>query len=255
MANERVVFITGAGSGLGREMALAFASQSYRVAVTGIEGTREPAAEIRKRGGHSTDLYLDLTQPSHADQAVQQTLAEFGRIDVLVNNAAIEGPTAPLAEVAIADWEKTLAVNLTGAFLCDRAVIPHMMSRRSGCIIHISSVAGLQAYPLRAPYAVSKWGLIGLTETLAAELGKYNIRVNAVCPGPVRGDRMRRVIEHRAQAEARAPDDIEEEYKQRTALQRMVDSEDVLGLVLFLASEAAKSITGQAIRVCAGYKL
>ncbi len=224
----RAVFITGAGAGLGREMALAFASEGYAVAVTDIEGVEETAVEIRARGGRALEL---------------------------IANAAVEGTTATLSEVSLEDWNQTLAVNLTGTFLCDRAVLPYMMAQRSGCILHISSVAGLQAYPLRAPYAVSKWGIIGLTETLAAELGPYNIRVNAVCPGPVQGSRMARVIAHRAEAEGRTMHEIVEEYRSRTLLGRMVEPEDVVALVLFLASDAAKNITGQSIRVCAGYGL
>ncbi len=236
-------------------MALAFASQGYRVAVTGKGGIEETAAEIRACGGEAIDVFLDLARGDHVEKVVKQVLAEWGQIDVLVNNASIEGPTAPLVEVTAAEWEETLAINLTGAFLCDRAVAPGMMSQRSGSIIHISSVAGLRAYPLRVPYAVSKWGLIGLTQTLAVELGPYNVRVNAVCPGPVEGERMSQVIAHRAEAEARPIVEVEEEFKRRTALQRMVTAGDVVGLVLFLASGAAKSITGQAIRVCAGYGL
>ncbi len=251
----RAVFITGAGAGLGREMALAFASEGYAVAVTDIEGVEETAVEIRARGGRALDLSLDLRQLEQVEAAVNAVLGRFHGIDVLIANAAVEGPTAPLSEVSLEDWNQTLAVNLTGTFLCDRAVLPYMMAQRSGCILHISSVAGLQAYPLRAPYAVSKWGIIGLTETLAAELGPYNIRVNAVCPGPVQGSRMARVIAHRAEAEGRTMHEIVEEYRSRTLLGRMVEPEDVVALVLFLASDAAKNITGQSIRVCAGYGL
>jgi NAD(P)-dependent dehydrogenase (short-subunit alcohol dehydrogenase family) len=250
-----VVFITGAGKGLGRSMALAFGARGFGVAVTGIEGTHETAEELRARGSRALDIHMDLTRPEQIEEGVARALNEFGFIDVLINNAAVEGPTAPVSQVSLRDWEATLAVNLTGAFLCDRALIPHMMARRSGCIIHISSVAGTQAYPMRAPYAVSKWALIGLTETLAAELGAYNLRVNAICPGPVQGDRMDRVIAARAGAEGRSSGEIEEEYRARSVLRRMVGSEDVVALVLFLASDAARSITGQSIRVCGGYGL
>ena len=253
--DRRVVLITGAGSGLGRDLALAFAAEGYGVAVTGIEGTGETAAEIRRRGGVAVAATLDLREAAAVGRAVAQATSELGDIDVLVNNAAIEGPTAGIADVSPADWAETLAVNLTGAFLCDRAVARRMMERRAGSIIHIASVAGLQAYPLRSPYAVSKWGLIGLTETLAAELGRFNVRVNAVCPGPVEGDRMRRVIAHRAGAEGRQVAEVEDEYRRRSVLGRMVAPEDVVRLVLFLASDEARSITGQAIRVCAGYGL
>lgn len=250
-----VIFITGSGKGLGKDMALAFSSEGYRVAVTGDEGTAETAAEIRRRGGQPLDLFVDLRNPEQVEKAVEEVLGKWGQIDVLVNNAGIEGPTAPLVEVSSSDWEDTLRVNLTGAFLCDRAIAPHMMSRRSGCIIHISSVGGMQAYPLRSPYAVSKRGLIALTETLAAELGPYQVRVNAVCPGPVKGQRMDRVITHRAEAERRSKRKIEDEFKERAALLQMVGPDDVVALVVFLASAAARNITGQAIRVCGGYQL
>jgi NAD(P)-dependent dehydrogenase (short-subunit alcohol dehydrogenase family) len=255
VSRARSVFITGAGSGLGQRMALAFGAAGYAVGVTGIEGTRETAAEIRGAGATALALDLDVRDPAQVDAAVLRMTAELGGIDVLVCNAGIEGPTAAAEEVVPADWNETLAVNLTGAFLCDRAVIPAMAARGGGSIIHIASIAGLQAYPLRSPYAVSKWGLIGLTQTLAAELGASNVRVNAVCPGPVQGDRMRRVIEHRAEAEGRERAEVEADYRGRTALGRLVEADDVVELVLFLASDAAKNITGQAIRVCAGYGL
>jgi NAD(P)-dependent dehydrogenase (short-subunit alcohol dehydrogenase family) len=254
-AAGKVVFITGAGRGLGREMALAFGAQGWRVAVTGREETEETAGSINERGGTAIDISLDVHKAEQAANATARVLVEWGQIDVLVNNAGIEGPTAPLIEVTPAQWEETLAVNLTGAYICDHAVAPHMIVRRSGSIIHISSVAGMRAYPLRVPYAVSKWGLIGLTETLAAELGPYNVRVNAVCPGPVEGERMDRVIARRAQTEGRSRTEVEREFKQRVALQRFVSAQDIVALVLFLASDASRSITGQAIRVCGGYGL
>jgi NAD(P)-dependent dehydrogenase (short-subunit alcohol dehydrogenase family) len=130
-----------------------------------------------------------------------------------------------------------------------------MMDSRSGRIINIASVAGRLAYPLRSPYAVSKWGLIGLTRTLAQELGEYNIQVNAVCPGPVAGERMRRIIERRAEELGQTVEQVEWSYVGTTALKRMVEAEDVAAMVAFLASDEANSITGQAIDVTAGYAL
>src|SRR5439155_24241851 len=126
-------------------------------------------------------------------------LKEFGRVDILINNAGISGPTALAVNISRAEWDEMMAVNLTGPFLFSKAVLPAMMERQSGKIINISSVAGKIAYPLRSPYAVSKWGLIGLTRTLAQELGQYNIQVNSICPGPVAGERMQKIIERRAQ--------------------------------------------------------
>ena len=146
-----------------------------------------------------------------------------------------------------------MAVNLTGAFLCCREVLPEMIARRSGKIINISSMAGKMAYPLRSPYAVSKWGLIGLTLTLAGEVGPYQIQVNAVCPGPVDGERIRHVIQSRAAETGREYREIELDLVNKTALRHMVTADDVAGLVAFLASPSADNITGQAIDVSAGY--
>ena len=148
-----------------------------------------------------------------------------------------------------------MAVNLTGAFLCAKAVAPLMMEQRCGKIINISSIAGKQAYPLRAPYAVSKWGLIGLTLTLAKELGPHNIQVNAVCPGPVEGERMRTIIEKRASELKRSVEEVQRAYLSATVLGRMVREDDVASVAVFLASAEGDNITGQAIDVAAGYGL
>ena len=246
------LFITGGGVGMGRKIALSFANQGYRVAVTGIEGQEETAGELRNLGCDALAVSLDLTDPPQVEVAVDRVMEEWGRIDVLVNNSGIEGPTAPLVEVSPEQWQHTLAVNLTGAFLCDRAIAPHMMERRSGCILHISSLAGLIALSLRAPYVVSKAAMVALTPTLAAELGPYNIRVNAICPGPVEGDRIGNVIKHRSESTGQSLEDLEKEYIEASVLNRMVQPEDIANMAVFLASPEAKNITGQSIRVCGG---
>jgi NAD(P)-dependent dehydrogenase (short-subunit alcohol dehydrogenase family) len=148
-----------------------------------------------------------------------------------------------------------MAVNLTGAFLCARAVIPHMIERRSGKIINISSVAGKLAYALRSPYSASKWGMLGLSRTLAQELGPHNIQVNAICPGPTGGDRMQGVIAGRARELGRSEEEVESLYVEGTALKRMVDPKHVAAAVVFLVSEEGNSITGEALDVSAGYAL
>src|SRR5262249_37416268 len=141
----------------------------------------------------------DVSDEDQVNAMTARVLKEFKRIDILVNNAGIVGPTAPITGISRADWDEVMAVNLTGAFLCSKAAIPDMTTRRSGKIIHISSIAGKIAYPLRSPYSVSKWGMIGLMRTMALELGSYNIQVNVICPGPVEGERIRRVIKQRAE--------------------------------------------------------
>src|SRR5581483_7266584 len=193
---ERVCIITGGGRGLGREMALTFAREGARVVVAGTSeaALQQTAAEIHEGGARAIAVRCDVSDEAAVEQLAEKTLAEFGQIDVLVNNAGAIGPTALTSEVSLDDWNRTLAVNLTGAFLCARAVLPHMAARRQGKIINIASIAGHIGYPLRAPYAASKWGMLGLNQTLAAEWGQHNIQVNAISPGPVRGERMDEVV-------------------------------------------------------------
>jgi meso-butanediol dehydrogenase / (S,S)-butanediol dehydrogenase / diacetyl reductase len=255
--NERVAIVTGSGRGIGKSIALRLARDGAGVVVAGLEpeALRETTSEIDRLGRRQLHVHTDVSRPDQVDALIEQTLQAFGRIDILVNNAAIIGPTAPVDQIELRDWEEVLAVNLTGAFLCCRAVLPAMKAQRSGKIINIASVAGKMAYALRSPYAVSKWGLIGLTMTLAKEVGEYQIQVNAVCPGPVEGDRMRLIVAQRARELGQDPGQVERGFVETTVLKRMVRAEDVADLVAFLASPSADNITGQAIDVSAGYSL
>jgi NAD(P)-dependent dehydrogenase (short-subunit alcohol dehydrogenase family) len=252
-----VAVVTGGGRGLGKAIALRLAADGMDLALAGPEGPHldAAAAEVAALGRRALPVITDVTREDQVRALAEQVHNHWGRLDVLVNNAGIIGPTAPVAEVRREDWDAVLAVNLTGAFLCARAVLPAMMAQRSGRIINVASVAGKIAYALRSPYAVSKWGLIGLTLTLAKEVGDYNIQVNAVCPGPVVGERMRRVIEGRAAELGRTPAEVEQDYVRAAALKRMVRAEDVAAAVAFLASPAAGNVTGQALDVSAGYGL
>ncbi len=255
MANQ-VAIVTGGGRGIGKTIALRLAQGRAAVVVAGPELSEieQTAAEIQAQGGRGLAVRADVTREDQVLALAEKTHA-FGRIDVLVNNAAIIGPTALVANVRRADWDEVLAVNLTGAFLCAKAVLPAMMAQRSGKIINIASIAGKMAYALRSPYAVSKWGLIGLTMTLAKEMGPYNIQVNAVCPGPVRGERMQRIITERAAELGQSAAEVERTYLNTMALGRFVEADDVAALVAYLASPAGDNITGQTLDVTAGYGL
>jgi NAD(P)-dependent dehydrogenase (short-subunit alcohol dehydrogenase family) len=252
-----VAIVTGGGRAIGKRIALRLAEDGLDVVLASPARPEleTAAAEVEARGRRALAVVTDVTHEDQVHALAQQTLHAFGRIDVLVNNAGIIGPTAPVAAVRRDDWDEVLAVNLTGAFLCAKAVLPAMAAQRSGRIINIASVAGKIAYALRSPYAVSKWGLIGLTLTLAKEVGAHNIQVNAVCPGPVAGERMRGIIERRAAEVGRTAAEVQQEYVQTAALKRMVEADDVAAIVAFLASPAAGNITGQAIDVSAGYGL
>lgn len=255
--DNKIAIVTGGGNGIGKAIALRLALAGADVTVVGpnMEELAETSDAVRKLGRRSSGLCVDVSQEPQVAAMTESVLSEFGRVDILVNNAGIIGPTATLVNISQAEWDEVLAVNLTGAFICSKAVLASMIEQRSGSIINIASVVGKMAYPLRAPYAVSKWGLIGLTLTLAKEVGTYHIRVNAVCPGPVAGERMKTIIERRAQELGQSTEEVEQMYVEKTALKRMVEAEDVAKMVTFLASDEGKNITGQAIDVSAGYAL
>jgi NAD(P)-dependent dehydrogenase (short-subunit alcohol dehydrogenase family) len=254
---NQTAIITGGGRGIGKAIALALAREGVKVLVCGRheDTLKQTAAEIQTLGRRALAIVTDVSQEKEVETLVQSAISEFGCVNILVNNAGIAGPTAPITNVSRNDWDETIAVNLTSAFLCSRAVLPGMIERRSGKIVNISSVAGRMAYALRGPYAVSKWGMIGLTKTLAQEVGPHNIQVNAILPGPTAGERMQAVIEQRAQELGRSPEEVERLYVEGTALKRMVDPEHVAAMAVFLASDEGDSITGQAIDVTAGYGL
>jgi NAD(P)-dependent dehydrogenase (short-subunit alcohol dehydrogenase family) len=254
---DQSAIVTGGGHGIGKSIALALAREGADVLVCGRneEALQQTAREIIDLGRRAIAIVTDVSREEDIATMVQTALAEFGSVNILVNNAGIVGPTAPITDVSRRDWDETMAVNLTSAFLCAKAILPGMIARGSGKIINIASIAGRMAYALRAPYAVSKWGMIGLTRTLAQEAGPHNIQVNAVLPGPTAGERMSRVIAQRAEQLGRTAAEVEKEYVGGTALKRMVDPAHVAATVVFLASSEGDSITGQAIDVTAGMAL
>jgi NAD(P)-dependent dehydrogenase (short-subunit alcohol dehydrogenase family) len=254
---DQVMLVTGGGRAIGRRIALRAASEGADVVVLGLgeQNLRRTAEEIGAAGRRALAVVADVSCEQQVIEAVATAHREMGRIDVLVNNAGITGPTAALQAIRREDWDEVLAVNLTGAFLCSKAVLPEMLQRRSGKIINISSVAGKLPYPLRAAYAASKWGLIGLSLTLAKEVGPHNLCVNAICPGPVEGPRMQQIISNRAAQLGQPFEQVEQAYLSASVLGRMVREDDVAATVVFLASPDADNITGQAIDVSAGYAL
>ncbi|HEX8184148.1 MAG TPA: SDR family NAD(P)-dependent oxidoreductase, partial [Blastocatellia bacterium] len=230
----KISIVTGGGRGIGKAIALRFAAEGAAVVVSGTTGEAIDAVakEIRQRGGRSLAVIADVADESEVEGMISATLGEFGGLDILINNAGVAGPTALVQEVSREDWDRTLAINLTGAFLCAKHALPHLIERRSGCIINITSIAGLRAYAYRSPYAASKWAMIGLTRTLAEEAGRYNITVNAIAPGPVRGARIESVIRNRAAAMNRSFEDVERDYVEPIALKRMVEEEDIAAMAL-----------------------
>ena len=254
---DKAAIVTGGGRGIGKEIALALASEGANVLVSGRQSDvlEKTAAEIADLGGQSIFTVTDVSNEMQVTEMVNVAFRTFGHIDILVNNAGITGPTAPVTDLHRDEWDEVMAINLTGAFLCARSVVPYMIQQRSGRIINISSVAGKMAYALRSAYCASKWGMLGLSSTLALELGPHNIQVNAICPGPTAGERMTGVIGGRARELGRSTEEVERMYIEGTALKRMVDPKHVAAAVIYFCSEDSNSVTGEALEVSAGFGL
>lgn len=192
---------------------------------------------------------VDVADADQLDAWVTDAVAQLGGVDVLVNNAGIAGPTADVEDVDPSDWRSCLAVGLDSHFLTCRRVAPVMKAQRAGAIVNISSTAGQVGYGRRTPYAAAKWAVIGLTKSLAVELGPFGVRVNAVCPGSVAGVRMERVIAAQAEASGAARAQIEAEYVAAQSIARFVLPEEIAEMCWFLGSPGAAMVSGQAIAV------
>jgi NAD(P)-dependent dehydrogenase (short-subunit alcohol dehydrogenase family) len=251
---DKVAIVTGGGYGIGREIALAFARAGAAVVVAARSETPmvETVEELKKLGAKAIHVRTDVSREAECARMAHETLKAFGRIDILVNNAGIAGPTKRIPDMTLAEWQETLDINLTGAWLATRAVLPTMDKQRSGNILNISSGAGRRGYPMRSPYAASKWGMIGLTQTIAGEWGARGIRCNCICPGPIEGDRIERVMRARAEALKVPYEQIRAQFLSQAALNRMATEEECARVALFLVSEASAGMTGQTLNVDAG---
>jgi NAD(P)-dependent dehydrogenase (short-subunit alcohol dehydrogenase family) len=239
------VAITAAAGGFGLTVARAFAAQGADVHVCDLDPGAVAAAA--SEGLYATEV--DVGELASLDHWIDGVLAAADGLDVLVNNAGIAGPTALVEDIEPAEWQRSLAVSLTSHYRTCARVIPAMKAARSGSIINISSTAGQYGIGLRAPYVAAKWAVIGLTKTLAIELGPHDVRANAICPGSVDGDRMRGVIAREAAVRGVPAAAVEREYLEGQSIARFVQPAEIADLCLFLASDAARMITGQAIAV------
>lgn len=246
LTGARVVVTAGCG-GIGRAIADAYAGAGARVAVCDVDAGAIAASP------HPAVL-CDVSDEAQVAAFFGRVLADLGGVDVLVNNAGIAGPTLPVEQMSLADWNQTLAVNLTGQFLCARAVIPAMKAQGSGAIINLSSTAGRMGMPLRSAYSASKYGVCGLTDVLAMELGEHGIRVNAILPGMVAGPRLDRVVTEQAAARGMTQEDYLPLMLHNISMHSTVTAEDVAAMALFLGSPAARHVSGQSIGVCGNFE-
>jgi 3-oxoacyl-[acyl-carrier protein] reductase len=242
---DKVVIITGSGGGIGKETALLFAKEGAKVVVADVneKGGTETVENIKKAGGEAFFAKLDVSSRDQIKQVVKETIAKYGKIDVLINNAGII-QDALVVKMTEEQWDKVININLKGPFNCIQAVVGQMINQGSGVIINISSIVALYGNVGQTNYAATKAGLIGMTKTLAKELGKKGIRVNAVAPGFIY-----------TPMTASVPEKILEMMKEKTPLRRLGKPEDVANTLLFLSSDEASFINGAVISVDGGLQL
>jgi NAD(P)-dependent dehydrogenase (short-subunit alcohol dehydrogenase family) len=241
------VLITAAAAGIGRVMAETLLDNGARVHICDVNA-EQLAACAAALPDISTTL-ADVSVPAQVDTLFQEAIERLGGLDVLVNNAGIAGPTAPVEDITPDEWNQTMAVDINGHFYCARRAVPLLKEAGGGLIINMSSAAGLFGFPSRTPYAAAKWAVVGFTKSLAMELGPHNIRVNAICPGIVEGERQDRVIAAKAAAEGRTVGEVRSQIVRQNSMRTFVTQQDIANMVLFLCSPAGSKISGQSLSI------
>ncbi len=243
---DKSVLITAGAGGIGAHIAAAFSSAGAAIHVVDID---EKAVTRFVARHDCVSSIADVSNPQHIETVFARHFAQFNGIDVLVNCAGIAGPTALVENISLQQWQRCLGVNLDAAFMCAQKAIPAMKQHRAGRIINLSSTAGWHGYPLRSAYCSAKWAVIGLTRSLAMELGQYGITANVICPGSVEGERMDRVIAAEAAEKGRTEAAIRQHYTRGCSMRTFVSAQDIADMALFLASDAASKVSGQIMNV------
>jgi NAD(P)-dependent dehydrogenase (short-subunit alcohol dehydrogenase family) len=251
--DDKVVVITGAGSGIGRQTAVRCAEQGAAVTCADINdsGARETADAITKMGGKAIAVKIDVTSPSDSAAMAKATLDAFGRIDAVFANAGVTGE-GTVADTPLDAWNKVIAINLTGVYLTCQAVLPAMIKQRNGAIVATASVAGISGVPSTASYSAAKAGVVGLVRQMAADFSQYNIRANAICPGTVPTPLVVSAYEQRGFIKDNDVDGAFKQASERFPMNRVGKIDDPALLTLFLLSDESSWLTGQAIAIDGG---
>jgi NAD(P)-dependent dehydrogenase (short-subunit alcohol dehydrogenase family) len=250
--NGKRVLVTAGAGGIGRVIAQKFLAERARVAVCDID--EAALDECGKQSPEMLAVRADVANSTHVEHLFALLRERFGGLDVLINNAGVSGPTKPVEQITDDEWNRTLAVNVTGQFYAVRAAVPMFRAQGGGVILNMSSVAGRIGMPMRAPYSTSKYAVRGFTDVLAVELGALNVRVNAILPGLVNGPRGRRVMEEQAAARGMTLDQYLPFVLHNISMHSMIEMDEIAALAVFLASEQARHITGQSIGVCGNFE-
>ena len=244
---QRALVTAGAG-GIGRAIVEALHAAGARVHLCDVD--EAALAEFGASLPQVSRTRADVAVEADVDRLFEEVRSALGGLDVLVNNAGIAGPTAPVEEIDPADWRRCIEVDLTGQFLCARRAVPLLKAAGGGAIVNLSSAAGRLGYAFRTPYAAAKWGVIGLTQSLARELGPHNVTVNAILPGIVQGPRIERVISARAEQLGVSYGEMERQYLDKVSLRRMVTAQEIAAMVVYLVSPLGRAVSGQSLGVC-----
>lgn len=242
------VLVTAGANGIGRATARAFAAEGAKVHICDVD--REALAAMQASDPAITQSVCDVSDRKAVASLFEEALAALGGLDCLVNNAGIAGPTGRVDEIDPADWDSCLAIDLTGQFNCTRLAVQHLKQSANASIVNLSSQAGKHGFPLRSPYGAAKWGVIGFTKALSAELGEFGIRANAICPGLVEGPRIQSVIANKARSFNISHEEMTQRLLAGVSIKQFVDPKDIAKQIVFLASPFGKTISGQEISVC-----
>jgi NAD(P)-dependent dehydrogenase (short-subunit alcohol dehydrogenase family) len=237
------VLVTAGGAGIGRVIADTFLEHGAKVHVCDLD------EKALKSLGAMTHSVADVAKLADVDRLFEDVQRTLGGLDVLVNNAGIAGPTAKVEDIKPEDWDRTIAIDLSGMFYCTRKAMPMIKRSGGGSIVNLSSAAGRHGFPQRTPYSAAKWGVVGFTKSLAAEAGPDKVRVNAILPGLVEGDRIERVIAAKAKATGVSHEEFRQKLLETTSLRSTVRAQDIANMALFLCTEPGERITGQALAV------
>jgi NAD(P)-dependent dehydrogenase (short-subunit alcohol dehydrogenase family) len=246
-AKGSAALITAGASGIGRGIAETFVAKGVSVHIADI--SQQAIDQCLRDNPMISASLCDVSDAEQVEQLFADFRARYGKLNILVNNAGIAGPTAAVENIEIEDWNQTLAVDLSATFMVTRSAVPLLKQNSGGSIINMSSNAGLFGLPLRSPYVAAKWALIGLTKTWAMELGPFNIRVNAICPGSVDGPRIESVIQRDADERGMSVQQIRDVYQRQSSLRDFVSAHDVANMAAYLASKQGAAISGQALSI------
>jgi len=245
----KTALITGGGQGIGLAIATAFAAEGASLIIADLKPDTVGIAKLRESRAQVSSRRVDVTD----EQQVVELFEALDRLDILVNNVGTYGPVKKIVDMDRASWDRTFAINLTSAMLCSREAVKRMIAQRSGNIINIASNVARRGLPYRACYVATKWAMLGFTQSLALETAEFNIRVNAILPGPVPTPHLEEVMKLHAEVEGKTIEEVAQDWRLSAPMQRFVKPEEVASVAVFLASDMSSAMTGQAINVTCGF--